>query len=251
MNIIKNKFTRNIKSLILLARNVFSGKGVPILMYHSIGYNKIFFTVKPEEFERQMDWLNKKGYKVISLSELADKIGRREEFPAKTIVITFDDSFEDIYFNAFPILKKYGFSATVFTVTDFIGKEQRNESTGIMFKTLNRGQIKEMHNSGLIDFEPHTCSHRELPGISLQDARSDIFNSRKIIEDTLGKKCFSFAYPRGKYNRAIVDLLKGLGFKVAVTVNPGRARRGGNLLELPRQSIDSATGKLQFMCKVR
>lgn len=251
MNLIRNKFTRNIKGFVLLALNYFSGGGLPILMYHSVSYNKIFFTVTPESFQKQMEWLHRNKCRVIRLKELADIIGRKGEIPKKTAVLTFDDSFEDIYFNAWPVLKKYGFPAAVFTVTDFIGKEQRNESTGILFKTLRWEQIKEMHDSGLIDFEPHTCGHRELTKISPEEARKEILDSRRIIEEGLNKKCHFFAYPRGKYNQDIVNILKENNFLAALTVNPGRAGKSSNLLELPRQSIDSATGRIQFMYKVR
>lgn len=226
-----------------------SGGGTPILMYHSVGQHKIFFNVKPEEFKRQMDWIYKNGYKVISLKDLA--MGSEGKLAPKTVVLTFDDSFEDLYFNVFPILKEYRFPATVFVATDFIGKEQKNESTGIIFKTLNWEQIKEMHGSGLIDFEPHSCSHRELAGLSLEDARREIVESKRIIEEGLQKQCLCFAYPRGKYSEAIIAALKESGFTAAVTVNPGRARKGNDLLELPRQSIDSATGRLQFLSKVK
>jgi len=198
-----------------------------------------------------MEWLYQNKYQVISLKELADIIGRKEEVPKKTVVLTFDDSFEDVYLNAFPILKKYGFPASVFIATDFIGREQKNESTGILFKTLDSRQIKEMHDSGLIDFEPHTCSHQELTKISQEEARKEILDSRRIIEDGLSKKCNFFAYPRGKYNQDIMGILKENGFLAALTVNPGRAGKNSNLLELPRQSIDSATGKIQFMYKTR
>ena len=235
----------------MLALNYFSGGGLPILMYHSVSYNKIFFTVSPESFRKQMEWLYQNKYQVISLKELADIIGRKEEVPKKTVVLTFDDSFEDVYLNAFPILKKYGFPASVFIATDFIGREQKNESTGILFKTLDSRQIKEMHDSGLIDFEPHTCSHQELTKISQEEARKEILDSRRIIEDGLSKKCYFFAYPRGKYNQDIMGILKENGFLAALTVNPGRAGKNSNLLELPRQSIDSATGKIQFMYKTR
>ncbi|MDO8601490.1 MAG: polysaccharide deacetylase family protein [bacterium] len=251
MSLIRNKFTRNIKGLVLLALNYFSGGGLPILMYHSVSYNKIFFTVTPESFQKQMAWLFQNKYKVISLKELADIIGHEGEVPKKTAVLTFDDSFEDVYLNAFPILKKYGFPASVFIATDFIGREQKNESTGILFKTLDWPQIKEMHESGLIDFEPHTCNHQELTKISLEEAKKEILDSRRIIEEGLNKKCHFFAYPRGKYNQGVVNILKENNFLATLTVNPGRVRKNSNLLELPRQSIDSATGKFQFTCKVK
>lgn len=235
----------------LLGLDFAAPEGAAILMYHSIGDYKIFFNVKPENFRWQMDWIRQKGYGVISLRELTDKISRKEKLPAKTIVLTFDDSFEETYFNVLPVLKEHSFPATVFVATDFIGREQKNESTGILFQTLRWEQIKEMHSSGLIDFEPHGCSHRELPSISLLEAKSEILNSRKIMEDGLGKKCHFFAYPRGKYNQEIVNILKENNFSAALTVNPGRARNGSDLLKLPRQSIDGSTGMFHFFYKIR
>ena len=219
-------------------------------MYHSIGDNKIFFTIKPEDFKKQMNWLYRKGYKVIFLKELAEIIGKSHNLPSKTVVLTLDDGFEDNYFEVFPILKKYGFPATVFLATDFIGKEKKSESTGVSLKTLNWEQIKEMHDSGLVDFEPHTCSHRELPRISPEEARLEILNSKRIIEEALNKECCFFAYPRGKYNQGVVAVLRENNFLAALTVNPGRARMGVDLLRLPRQSIDSSTGRLQFLYKI-
>ncbi len=249
MNLIRNKITRNIKSLVLLGLNFFSPEGAAILMYHSVDHNKIFFTVKPEDFQKQMAYLFNRKYSVIPLAGLVEIINNKKELPPKTVVLTFDDSFADNYFNVFPILKKYNFSATVFVATDFIGKEQKNESTGIIFKTLNWPQLKEMHASGLIDFEPHGCSHRELTGVSFEAAQKEILDSKKAIEEGLDKKCHFFAYPRGKYNEGIVKILKENGFSSAVTVNPGWAQKTGDLLKLPRQSIDSATGRLQFLHK--
>lgn len=219
-------------------------------MYHSVGYNKIFFTVKPENFKKQMAYLSAKGYSVIPLAKLVDMVKNKEKILAKTVVLTFDDGFSDNYFDVLPILKKYNFPATVFLPTSFIGGEKKSESTGISLKCLDWPQIKEMHESGLIDFEPHTNSHRELTRVSSEEARKDILNSREIIETTLNKKCHFFAYPRGKYNEEIVEILKENGFLAAVTVNSGRVRQASDLLKLPRQSIDSATHKLQFLHKI-
>lgn len=225
-------------------------RGISVLMYHSVAYNKIFFTVKPEDFKKQMAYFVEKKYSVIPLAKLAGMIKNKEKIPPKTLVLTFDDGFEDNYFNVFPVLKKYNFSATVFSATDFIGKEQKNESTGILFKTLNWVKIKEMHDSGLVDFEPHGCSHSELTRLSLDQARKEILNSRKTIEETLRKKCDFFAYPRGKYNKEIINILKENGFLAALTVDSGRAGHDSELLKLPRMSVDSSTGRFQFLHKI-
>ncbi|MFH1423744.1 MAG: polysaccharide deacetylase family protein [Candidatus Nealsonbacteria bacterium] len=250
MNLIRNKITRNLKSLALLGLNLLSPGGAAILMYHSVEYNKIFFTVKPEDFQKQLAYLKEKDYSVIPLAKLAEMIKNKEKIAAKTVVLTFDDGFADNYSNVFPILKKYNFPGTIFLPTSFIGSEKRSESAGISLKCLNWAQIKEMHGSGLIDFEPHTCTHRELTGVSLEEAKKEILDSKKIIEEGLGKKCHFFAYPRGKYNEEVVKILKENGFSAAVTVNPCRVKKSNDLLKLPRQSIDSATGRLQFLHKI-
>src|SRR3989344_3122644 len=82
-----------------------------ILMYHSIAENGVFFTVKPSEFERQMKYLSK-----------------NKKIPRKTVVLTFDDGYLDNYENAFPVLKKYNFPATIFVATGFVGGKKNNSS---------------------------------------------------------------------------------------------------------------------------
>jgi len=250
MSLIRNKITRNIKSLIILGLNLLSPEGGAILMYHSVAYNKIFFTVKPENFKKQMAYLSVKGYSVIPLAKLVEIIRNKEQITPKTVVLTFDDSFEDNYFNVFPVLKEYHFPATIFIATDFIGKEQRNESTGFLFKTLSWPQIKEMHESGLIDFEPHGCSHQELPKMSLENVQKEVLDSCKVIEEGLNKRCYFFAYPRGKYNKEVIGILQENGFRAALTVDFGKAQDGNGLYRLPRQSVDSVTGWLQFLHKI-
>jgi len=196
---LKNK----IKTAIYFGLNVFFGSlptgKAAILMYHSIDHNKVFFTVTPENFRKQMDLLYKEKYSIISLGELAGLIIDKRAIPLKTVVLTFDDGYQDNYFNAFPILKKYNFPATIFLATGFIGKN-RISSSGATLKILNWDQIIEMHNSGLVDFEPHTVSHLKLHRLSLEEAKKEILNSKRTIEEKLNKKCKFFAYPYGKYN---------------------------------------------------
>jgi peptidoglycan/xylan/chitin deacetylase (PgdA/CDA1 family) len=217
-------------------------------MYHSIDYNPVFFTVRPKEFQKQMSYLSEKKYNVISLKKLFECLTLKN-IPPKTVVLTFDDGYEDNYFNAFPILKKYNFPATIFLATAFIGKKIPN-SAEIPLNALNWDQIKEMHNSGLIDFEPHTVHHPRLPLIPLEEAEKEILESKTIIEEKLNKKCKFFAYPHGSYNSQIQEILKKNNFWAALILGEGLVSPKDDPFCLKRVSIDSTTNFIQFKAKL-
>jgi len=246
-------FKSKIKDLIYwklnLAFGFFPVKKVAILMYHSVGYNDVFFTVKPEEFKKQMDYLAAHHYHVVSLTSLAECLLRKEEISPKTVVLTFDDGYEDNYFNVFPLLKEYNFPATIFLATGFVGKEKYSSSK-IPLQILNWRQIGEMHDSGLIDFEPHTVSHIKLHTISPEEARKEISESQNIIEQNLNKKCRFFAYPSGKYNQEIKDVLRRNDFMAAAAEREGLVSQNEDLFALKRNSIDSSVGFIRFRGKL-
>ncbi len=210
-------------------------------MYHSVGDNGLFFTTGFNDFKRQLSYLNEKKINVISLFQLFEYLENKKEIPKKTIVLTFDDGYEDNYTNVFPILKKYNFPAAIFLTVGIVGAEKDKHG----LKMLDWEQIKKMNDSGLIDFEPHTVSHQKLSKIDLVDAEKEILESKKIIEEKLNKKCAFFAYPFGNYNEKIIGIAKN-NFKLGLTVKGGRADLSSDLCEIKRNSIDSATTFNQF-----
>jgi len=209
---------KNIKDFLGLIKYLIPfRKGVSILMYHSIDNNNVFFTVKPEIFEKQIKYLKDNNYNVISLAELVKILELNNDLPKKTIVLTFDDGFEDNYLNVWPVLKKYNFPATIFLATGLVGQEINNVQS-IPLKALGWQEIQEMHQSGLIDFQPHTVSHQRFDRIDLKEIEQEIIDSKRMVEEKLNKKCYFFAYPRGWYNQEIIEILKKNEFKAARTV---------------------------------
>lgn len=202
------------------------GKNVVILMYHSVGNNAHFFTVTPENFEWQIKFLKEHS---------------------STAVLTFDDGYTDNYTVVFPILKKYNIPAKIFLITDFIGTKRTVRDVPMEYLTWK--QIKEMHASGLVDFEPHTTTHRKLTTLSLEEAEQEMRDSKAIIERTLRKTCAWFAYPYGDCNPAIIELAKKY-FSTAVGVQPGFIGKKNNIFMLPRQSIDSKVDMRRFKLKI-
>lgn len=213
-------------------------RGAVVLMYHSVDENKEFFTVSAGEFERQMKYLADNKYKVLSASDLIKSIEDGTEIPSKTVVLTFDDGYQDNYKNAFPILKKYGFLATIFVTTGSMSGT-RITSKGTVIPTLSWGQIKEMANSGFVEFFPHTHTHPKLDLISDDELRNEIRVSKEIIEKELNKKINVFAYPYGQSNQKVRDILKQEGFKAAFTVETGPVTAKVDPLLIKRNSIDS------------
>jgi len=214
-------------------------QGVAVLMYHSVDNNPIDFNVKPNEFFRQMAYLHKKNYKIISVEELVEILESGRSFNKKTVVLTFDDGFKDNYTSVFPLLKKYNFKATIFITTSFIGK-QINNSYNLPLDVLSWEQIKEMHNSGLVDFQPHSATHPKLAQISEKELEKEIKESKEILEKELSKKCYFSAYPKGNYNNKVIEEFKKQNFKAVFTIHPGLIRVGDSAFELKRNFINSS-----------
>jgi len=244
------RFAKNIISFYLNFLSLFfHKKGAVVLMYHSIGRNNVFSTVSPENFEKQLCFLKKNNFNVITLSDFWRFLDKEEPLPKKTIILTFDDGYYDNFSYGWPILKRYKFKATIFLTTGLVGGVKIKKS-GERLKMLSWQEIEKMQKSGIIDFQPHTQSHPRLTEISPELIQKEIGESKQSIEQALVKKAEFFAYPYGDYNEAVVDILKTLGFKLALTVKEGRINLKDNPFYLKRKAIFSRTSFSQFKAKV-
>jgi len=190
---------------------------VPVLSYHHFSKTKSDkLHVRADHFEQQMQFLKDNGYRVITIDQLFDFL-ELGQVPEKSVVITIDDGWSDAYHIAFPILKKYGFPATLFIQTDLI-----NQSP----KTLSWAQIREMVNNNDIDVQCHTKTHRNLTKPKSGESFADYFEAikreldeaRRVIKQQLGFNVKYLAYPYGETNQLVVDLLKKHGYHGAFTV---------------------------------
>lgn len=203
-------------------------QGVPVLNYHQINnedHNAL--TLSSKEFEAQIKYLQREGYTAISPDQLADYLQYGKALPAKPVLITLDDGYEDNYRVAYPILQKYQFTATIFLITDFVGNYGRY---------LTWDQIREMSEQGY-SFEDHTLSHISLPNASDEEIRNQLGKSKEALEWRLGKKVEYLAYPGGEYDQRVIQLTKEAGYRAAFTVNFGRDRINSTLYTLNRIPI--------------
>ncbi len=208
-------------------------KGVTILTYHSISNEtEPDETVTPEEFEKQLQYI-KDNYKVISLEEAVEYLKTDIEKIAGSIVITFDDGHSDNYHIAYPLLKKHGFPATIFLVSDFINS---NSS-----KYLSPSEIDEMKSDN-ISFGSHTVSHRILTGLSKEEIIREIRDSKDILESQLGQRINSFAYPVGTmadFDDAIMEIVKAHKYTCACSNVYGINSENSDTFALKRIGIET------------
>jgi peptidoglycan/xylan/chitin deacetylase (PgdA/CDA1 family) len=220
---------------------------VPILMYHSISDNLFgkshpYYQINtsPIIFARQMKWLRDTGYRSLSLSQLhaAFECGH---VPPKAVVITFDDGYQDFYTDAFPALRKYDFTATVFLVTGRI-QETSMRIEGVDYMTWR--EVRELNREG-IEFGSHTVSHPDLRSLGPEEIDYELGYSKETIDDHLGSSLNSFAYPfpfpeeDHSFTRFLVDVLKNHGFEIGVSTVLGRAMREDTRFFLPRLPVNS------------
>jgi peptidoglycan/xylan/chitin deacetylase (PgdA/CDA1 family) len=195
---------------------------VPVLSYHHFSLDRADKLIATKStFEEQMKFLKDRGYRVITLDQLFDFLEFKSQIPKKSVVINIDDGWRSTYDIAFPILKKYGYPATLFVYTDLIvGSE----------KTLSWDLIQEMANNGM-DIQCHTKTHRHLTTIDQKESFKEYFEAiekelsacEAMIKKKLNKEVKYLAYPYGDTNPLVIELLKKHGYRGAFTI-----KRGGN-----------------------
>lgn len=175
---------------------------LPVLLFHALDDRRAGISFSPRVFQRGMARLHESGYQTLSLLEAADCLRRGAPFPHRSLVITFDDGYQTVYDEAFPVLQRYGMPATVFLT---VGERGPLNSTGRLPSLMGRamlswGEIQEMHRWG-IDFGAHTLTHTDLTHLPVDRIEAEVCDSKAIIEDALGEPVDCFAYPYGHYDQ--------------------------------------------------
>ena len=192
---------------------------VPVLSYHNFskGFSHNKLTVSAKDFKEQLSYLKNNNYHVITMDQLIEflKFG---QVPKKSVLISIDDGWISSYKIAYPILRDFGFSATLFIPSHFIESGKRS--------AVSWDQIKEMVSDNTIDIQCHTKSHRDLSTIKynesftdyIQAVEQDILHSKNTINEKLGKEVTALAYPFGNTNPLVMDIIEKYGYKAAFTV---------------------------------
>ncbi len=218
---------------------------VPILMYHYIAGNpnpsdrqRDILSISPEKFEAQMQYLSQNGYTPITLDTLYGIFNGQATVAGKPVVLTFDDGYIDFYTNAFPILRRFNFHAVSFIPTGLIG--------GGYY--MNWNQIKEIAATGLVTFEGHTVSHRNLPSASYAVVFKELQDSKNILQANTGYPVNFVAYPNGTSNKTVQAAAQKAGYVGGLGTWSGKA--GAQSLNLPRIRISGFWSLKEFASRL-
>lgn len=199
---------------------------IPILLYHRVvpeipAQDPYGNCVTTAAFEKQLRWLSDHKYRCVSLRDVercfVSGAEHPQPLPSRSFVITFDDGYQDNYQYAWPLLERYGFTATIFLVTASVGSDNRFDPahTYGLTSMLSAAEIQEMHRHGF-QFESHTCSHPDtlvdLPDVKLQD---ELMRSREHIADIVGTPARHFAYPHSNLDSRVEQAVAQAGYTLA------------------------------------
>lgn len=204
---------------------------IPVLGYHSIANDekdKNPIIIGKKRFRDQMKAIKEAGYTTISVADLDDYLNNKKNLPRKSILITFDDGYEDNYLNAYPELKSLNMKATFFVAPSLLNQH----------RYMSTGEVKELSDNGF-DIQSHTESHVDLNSLPYDKQLEQMKNSKEEIEKITGKNVISAAYPMGLHNEDTLRAMKECNYSLGFTVDRGFvSKRCKNKLELNRVLVD-------------
>jgi peptidoglycan/xylan/chitin deacetylase (PgdA/CDA1 family) len=210
---------------------------IPVLMYHSIDYEKgNELRIPKEKFREQMKYLKDEGFNPISLEELYSHMLLGTKVLEKPIVITLDDGYGDNYTNAYHVLKEFRFKAAIFMITGVM-------DTGSQYLTVE--QIKEMDKNG-VKIESHTVSHPNLDTLSYSQQLKELEDSKASLEKVLGRDINYIAYPYGKFNKDTLKAVEAAGYKMAFSTEGGLAQISNGIYKLHRIYVSDKHNMQKF-----
>ncbi|MBO3462419.1 polysaccharide deacetylase family protein [Aetokthonos hydrillicola Thurmond2011] len=200
---------------------------VPVIMYHDILPKKqVFFDVTQQEFEDHLRRLQSSGATPISVRELITHLRTGLPLPAKPVLLTFDDGYESAYQYVFPLLKKYNYPAAFAIYTSNIGKNTGREH-------VSWDQLREMALNPLVTIMAHSITHpNDLTVLPDDQLKTEILESKKILETQLSIPIHYFVYPAGHYDVRAKKLVQQGGYEAAMTMNDVKDRFAGESEDL-------------------
>ena len=227
---------------------------VPILMYHGVADEPAAaarpLSVPPATFAAQLAHLDELGFRPVTLSTLAaawsrDGCAQSPPLPERPIALTFDDGYGDFHSEALPLLRAYGFAATLFVTTGWIEDDDTLDAWERPDRMLTWSQLRDVAAAG-VEIAGHTHSHPELDQLAGRAVRIELRRSKELLENELGVAVTGLAYPYGYSCARVRRAVRDVGYRYACAVGNTLPRRRSELMALPRLTVRRSTSLTTF-----
>jgi peptidoglycan/xylan/chitin deacetylase (PgdA/CDA1 family) len=213
--------------------------GLRILTYHRVtdAHPGERLCVPIARFAEQMRHLREAGYETVTMASAAHWMRHPQiEWPARPVVITFDDGYADNFLHAHPAMARCGFVGVFFVPTQFLQEPPTSEHPDD--HSMRWIHLEELLTAGH-EIGSHSVTHRRLASLSLEDVQREVGDSKRMLEQQLRRPITSFCYPSGDYNARVKQAVAASGYLAACTVEPGANRPGGDLFALKRTEVSA------------
>ena len=222
---------------------------LPILLYHYVepwpadaSPLRKALTVQPADFAAQMAYLHQQGYVTVSLYDLMAALARGQPLPERAVVLTFDDGYRSLMDYAAPALKPYGYTGTVFVITQLMDEN--------FTQYLTWPQAESLYAAGW-KIEPHTKTHPVLAGRNRDYQLYEMLGSMQTVQAHIGTAPRFLAYPYGKWDAETIKLAKEMNFWAAVTELPGAVHNYADRYTLHRVRINGTITLSDFIRTIK
>jgi|GEM_PF-1086220 len=218
---------------------------VPILMYHLIRvasstepHMEEVMSVSPELFKQEMEWLKSSDYQAVTFDDFVAYASSIAPLPPKPIIISFDDSTESQFKEAYPVLKNLGIKATFFVITDYLGVKKNS---------MTWDQVRELDRNGMT-IGSHTRTHPYVNRLKdMKKVWDEVVGSKQIIEKNLGHAITTFAYPWGGYDQYLEKLCRDAGYTSARGAQKGIASTTDNRYTLKAITVSGDLKRFEYL----
>ncbi len=223
--------------------------GVPILLYHHIladaekntdQWRNNDITIATGEFRRHMNMLKDNGFNVATVEEVVAYVRGEMLLPKKSIVLCFDDGYKSNTYYAAPILREFGYKATVFSIMSFFDGQYQEKYDVSSLQHVTRKDLEAY--TDVFDQQCHTwANHNKLS----QQSYNQVYNDLMLSQNC--EKYKYFAYPYGDYDTEVINAVKAAGFLAAVTTEERNAVPGDKIYEIPRYTVTSPMSDSDYL----
>lgn len=201
---------------------LFSSNRSKVIFYHDIHSDNIYTSMSTSIslFKQHVEIIHAMGYEIVS--EIKNPTGQVE--------ICFDDAFLGLYENI-EFFKQNNIPIHIFVITSYLGKKGY----------INKSQLLELNKLDIVKISSHTKTHKMLNQLDAIDMRIELKDSKKIIEDLLDISVDAICYPKGKFNKAVIDTAISVGYKRQYCSLPGFFRIDSHIVR--RSLVQFASDK--------